>query len=178
MCDMRIRISFSRISVSERRITFALVLNILSILLLVATTIIVIVRYNMLPADAQVPTHWGASGEADAWSGKGSLFVPLALAYFMCLITMPLSFMKPYEMLNMPGTLKERAFAKNPVAFNNTVRGFLAVMSFTVIFVSSWSAIASSFQLQLGIWFLPVIILLIVAPFVALIVRLVLIARG
>ena len=162
----------------DMRITFAKVMIALSLLLLVATTIIVIVRYNMLPADAQVPTHWGASGEADAWSGKGSLFVPLALAYFMCLITMPLSFMKPYEMLNMPGSLKERAFAKNPVAFNNTVRGFTAVMSFIVVFVFSWSAIASSFQLQLGIWFLPVVILLVVVPFVALIVRLVLIARG
>lgn len=162
----------------DMRITFAKVMIALSLLLLVATTIIVIVRYNMLPADAQVPTHWGASGEADAWSGKGSLFVPLALAYFMCLITMPLSFMKPYEMLNMPGTLKERAFAKNPVAFNNTVRGFLALMSFTVVLIFSWSAIASSFQLQLGIWFLPVVILLVVVPFVVLIVRLVLIARG
>jgi len=65
--------------------------EIIPIILIIVAFIVGLQLYSQLPN--QVPSHWNAQGEVDAWSGKGFavLFAPiLALAIYLLMTFIPL----------------------------------------------------------------------------------------
>ena len=99
-------------------------LEIVGLILLAAIFIYTAFRYPMLPDE--VPTHYGVTGEADAWGGKGHLwFVPFVAAIVYGLVTLAAFFPNAW---NYPAKIDED---KLEIAENN-VRQLLMYMKILI----------------------------------------------
>ena len=116
----------------------------LGLLMLLAATAFVLLRWQSLPE--QIPTHFDAAGQADAYGSKGSLIMLLLTAWGLyALITVTSFFPSTW---NVPG--------KNRPAGLRAAADTLAVMRVQFAFMFAWLLFCSAVGRDLGVWFLPV----------------------
>lgn len=126
--------------------------------------VLVIANFAVLAAvwsglPARVPTHFGASGAADAWGGKGSLLLlPILLAVMYAGITAIERFPKIF---NFPVEVTE----KNAAALYRLGREMSVVLKTLMALIFSYLQFqtveaAQNAHIGLGGWFLPVTLVL------------------
>lgn len=79
-----------------------------------------------LPADAQVPMHWNAAGQVDAYGGRGSLFLLPAVVLFLTLLFAVLPHIEPRRL-----NLRRSANAYRTVWI--AVVGFMTVIQAAIV---------------------------------------------
>ena len=57
------------------------IMTVLGFLILLAVTVFVLIRWSSLPE--QIPSHFGAAGQIDGYSGKSGLIVLLVFGWIM-----------------------------------------------------------------------------------------------
>ena len=130
----------------------------LSAALLLSVTLFVIVRYPAIPD--QIPTHFGPSGQADAFGAKSGILFPLVMGWVMLVMMTVLSFFP--GAWNVPGN-SPRALA--------AAADMIAVLRLVVSLMFGWMTLCSALGRGLGAWFLPVTLAAVFLPLVYLIVQ-------
>ncbi|MGP4105614.1 DUF1648 domain-containing protein [Virgibacillus sp. L01] len=142
-------------------------LNILSVILLICSIVFVVQAYNSLPE--QVPTHFNAKGEADAWGNKGTVLLMPAIA-FVSFIIMYFVTKAPHRFNYMVKVTEENAPRLYTLA-----RTFMAVINFEMVAIFSyitWAMVQSaSSGSGLGINFIFFVILLPIATIISFMIK-------
>ena len=132
------------------------VLNIAGLLLLAGLVLYIALAWKALPE--QVPSHYGLSGEADAWKGKNAvLFCPIVGILVYALIAVVERFP---SLWNTGVTLT----AENAMPVLFLLKGMLTFLKFTIALGFSYIGYCTAAARSLGFWFLPVFLLLLFVP--------------
>ncbi|PZX52059.1 DUF1648 domain-containing protein [Algoriphagus chordae] len=140
-----------------------IVLEILGWLAILAIWGLVIAKYSSLPDS--IPTHFNAAGQPDSFGGKATLFV---LPIMGTLTFLGLTFLNMFpEIFNYPTDIT----AANASAqyLNSTRMMRYLKMILVVIFgliVFNKIQIATELKSEMGIWFIPVSLLLMFVPLI------------
>jgi len=126
--------------------------ELLSALGLLSAIFVVVFNYRTLPQ--RIPTHFGASGLADGWGDKSSLWVLVGVTCFLYAMLSLVRFL-PASSMNMPVAEEQRAAAL-PMVFE--MIGWLKAETICVFAFIVWTAVAvvQGRSQGLGAWFLPV----------------------
>ena len=124
------------------------ILSILSFLLLAGQILCLILRCNHLPDE--IPTHFGLSGQADAYGSKGSVIL---LPVISILIYLLMIFVEKFpELWNVPGHVTP----ENIGWIYGNVKSMLVSEKFGVCFIFFYINYCTVFCRDIGAWFLPV----------------------
>ena len=124
------------------------ILSILSFLLLAGQILCLILRWNHLPDE--IPTHFGLSGQADAYGSKGSVIL---LPVISILIYLLMIFVEKFpELWNVPGHVTP----ENIGWIYGNVKSMLVSEKFGVCFIFFYIIYCTVFCRDIGAWFLPV----------------------
>ncbi len=134
-----------------------LVLQVLGLLLLIAATVFVLLRWRTLPET--LPTHFDVAGLPDEYGGKSSLISLLVVGWVAYLLFTVLSYFP--QTWNLP--------VKTPRAYR--IAGLMMpLLGLVLAFVFSWVLVCTVLGRGLGVWFLPTVGAGIGIPVLALIV--------
>ncbi|HLS09193.1 DUF1648 domain-containing protein [Lentibacillus sp.] len=121
-----------------------------SLVLLTATFTYVILKYASLPDT--IPIHFNAQGEADNWSGKGTIFLLPVISLLMFIALYFLN--KVPHIYNLPVNITE----ENAPRIYPIARTMMAVFNFEMVAIFSyltWDVInAAEGNATLGVWFI------------------------
>jgi len=119
---------------------------------LLSAIFLVVFNYRELPQ--RIPTHFDASGVANGWGDKSSLWVLVGIACFLYLLLTLVRFLPPNSM-NIPVSQEKRA-AAIPLAL--AMIGWLKFETMCIVAFILWStvAVAQGQRQGLSAWFLPV----------------------
>jgi uncharacterized membrane protein len=124
---------------------------------LLSTIFVVAFNYRELPQ--RIPTHFGASGLANGWGDKSSLWALVGVACFLYAMLSLVRFLPPSAM-NMPVAQEQRA-----AALPMTLEMIEWVKAETICMFAYivWTAVgvAQGRSLGLGAWFLPLTLVVI-----------------
>ena len=129
----------------------------IALLVLAVSAINIFMHWSSLPA--QVPSHYNALGEPDAWSSRGFVFVPLLIG---SILWVGLHVLEKFPHIhNYSGLTKINAepLYKNSMLMLNFIKN-----EFMLIFtIGSWNDIhvANGNDSFLGVWELPLTLLII-----------------
>lgn len=132
------------------------ILQPLCAVLVLANFAVLAAVWGSLPV--RIPTHFGASGAADAWGGKGSLLLmPILMAVMAAGLTLLERFPKIF---NFPVEINE----KNAAVLYRLGRELIVVLKTVVVLIFSYIQfqtveVARNARIGLGGWFLPVTLL-------------------
>ena len=127
---------------------FQKILLYLSVLSLIVPLIYIVATWTSIPD--QIPTHFNASGEADAWNSKTSVIVLIVVQVFI-FILMLFSLLFP-QIWNFPVKLTQN----NAEAAYRYTRSMLCWMTLGINAMFSYINIQSCRGASLGVFFLPV----------------------
>lgn len=142
----------------------------LGLLFIVATWAIVFINYKNLPAI--IPIHYNGVGEADGFGGKGSIFLMPILSIVLYI---GLTILNRYpHVFNYPISITESNALRQYTIATSMIRW----MKVIIIFIFGWTTIDTILQAKgyhegLGIWFLPIILVLIFFPMIYGIIKMV-----
>lgn len=127
---------------------FQLVMEILAFICFFGVTIYMICTWHALPA--QIPSHFGASGQPDAYGGKGHLifmYVIMLLTYLLMLVCtfIPKSW-------NLPVRITER---NAPLACQYA-RSLIVMLTLVINVTFGYLQVQSIRCTSLNPWFLPI----------------------
>ena len=136
---------------------FRIVLQGLGLLFLLAVTVFILIRWQELPAE--IPAHFDAAGHADSFSSKTSLISLLVVAWVSYGLFTVLSYFPRFW--NLP--------VKSPRAYQ--IAGVLMpVLGLMLALIFGWISLRSAQGLDLGRWFMPVVLAGVGVPLLVLIV--------
>ena len=116
----------------------------LGMLLLIAATVFVLLRWRALPES--IPSHFDAAGLPDAYGDKNSLISLLVVGWVAYLLFTVLSYFP--QTWNLP--------VKTPRAYR--IAGLMMpVLGLVLAFVFSWILTCTVLGRGLGAWFLPAV---------------------
>ena len=140
----------------------------LGLLALGGVTVLVLVRLPSLPE--QLPAHYNAAGEVDAWGGRGILWVPLAVGWMIFLVLS--------VVLRLPGAWNIGGSAAGEQRDKALVitRSMLSLLRCAVALDFAYLTWCTAECRPLGTWFLPVFLGLIFLPLGVNVVRLMLLS--
>ena len=127
---------------------FQKILLYLSVLSLIVPLIYIAATWTSIPD--QIPTHFNASGEADAWNSKTSVIVLIVVQVFI-FILMLFSLLFP-QIWNFPVKLTQN----NAEAAYRYTRSMLCWMILGINAMFSYINIQSCRGASLGVFFLPI----------------------
>ena len=127
---------------------FQKILLYLSVLSLIVPLIYIVATWTSIPD--QIPTHFNASGEADAWNSKTSVIVLIVVQVFI-FILMLFSLLFP-QIWNFPVKLTQN----NAEAAYRYTRSMLCWITLGINAMFSYINIQSCRGASLGVFFLPV----------------------
>lgn len=144
---------------------FQIILEIITLAVNIGTGVFLISIWGNLPE--QIPSHFGAGGEADAYGGKGSLI-------FLFIMMLALSLMMFAAALfpnlwNMPCKITEN----NSVLAYRYTRTMMCSLSLVMAALFSYTLICSALGRPLGAWFLPVTLAVMLGDIIFCIVKIV-----
>lgn len=125
--------------------------------------VFLIVVWGKLPD--QVPAHFNAAGEVDRWGSKWELMILPLVGFFSTMMMMGFEFSP--EMHNYPKRFNEsnaKAFYLNSRQMINRLKNMILI-TFSLIMFDSIT-IALEWNAGLGIWLLPIILILTFLPMV------------
>lgn len=143
---------------------FHKILEGISLALFLLTALWLVLRFPGIPE--QIPSHFGFSGEADAWRAKGFLFILLGVDAVLYL-GLTLVARLPARIWNTPVEVTE----KNRDFVYGTCLSLLLVTKLVLTGSFSYILMQSIGQRSLGGWYLPVFLLLIFAPMIYYLVK-------
>lgn len=121
----------------------------ISVVLLILPFVYLILVWNQLPA--RIPTHYDTTGAANAWGNKSSAwFLPCIGVGLYALITILSLFPSIW---NIPVEITE----ENRESVYRAMRWFIILLKLCMQFVFLYLTLSTT-QVNLGAWFLPVIL--------------------
>ena len=139
--------------------------NLLCLILLVGIFAVLFIFWRDLPE--QIPAHYDAFGRVDRWGGRGELLLcPIAAAVLYAGITLLERFPQIWN-TGVAVTDANRAAVYR--ALKNLIVTLKLAMVFAFVFIAACAALAR----PLPGWFLPADLILIFAPLVLFLVRIV-----
>lgn len=140
-----------------------IVFEIITLAVNVGTGIFLISIWSRLPE--QIPSHFGAGGEADAYGGKGSLIF-LFIMMLILSLTMFGTALFP-NLWNMPVKITEN----NSALAYRYIRTMICSLSLIIAALFSYMTICSALCRSLGAWFLPVTMIIILGDIIYFIIK-------
>lgn len=128
------------------------VVEIISYLLLIAFWIFIVFSFQHLPDE--VPTHYNALGEADAFGDKETILILPIIATFLFFLLSILS--RSPETFNYAVEITEENAEKqyrNAVRLMRTLKTLIVLIFFFIAYQTIQIALKKAFDL--GVWFLP-----------------------
>lgn len=119
------------------------IMTVLGFLILLAATVFVLIRWPSLPD--RIPSHFGAAGEIDGYSGKSGLIVLLVFGWIMYVFVTVCSFFP--STWNLPG--------KNRPGGLQATADMLAILRPLLALMFGWLLFCTASCRGLGTWFLP-----------------------
>ena len=127
-----------------------LVINILCLILLVGTVIYLIVAWGSLPD--QIPGHFGGDGQITRYGSKGTLIIPLVIAWLLYLGFLVI------ERVPQIWNTGVRVTEENKYRVYGTIRSLLSTVKLIICAVFAFITIIASQSQNLPSWFLGVFI--------------------
>ncbi|HEY2422385.1 MAG TPA: DUF1648 domain-containing protein [Neobacillus sp.] len=143
------------------------ILDVLSICLLAITFFHLFLIWNNLPE--KVPMHFNAAGNVDGWGGKISIwFLPiLSLILFVMILILS----KFPQVFNFPVTITE----ENAPKLYLEARRMLVIVNFEIVLffsIVSWQSVRNAFGVKgIGVWYLPLFIIILLGTIVVSLYR-------
>jgi uncharacterized membrane protein len=142
-------------------------LTTISLLLLIANIIYLCVAWSSIPD--KVPMHFNAAGEVDRWGGKGGVLVlPFVAAFLWSLLTVLEKYPHTYNYIKLSKDNVEKQY-KNARMMMNVTKAII------VIYMVYWNwqtvQVAYGNQIGLGVWELPIFLLLLFGSMAFFIIR-------
>ena len=125
-------------------------LDVLALLILIGTILFLIVYWKHIPD--MIPTHYNAKGEIDGWGGKASLLLLPVLSAFL------------YIMLSFSKMIRFRFLRKEIRVLAPEFMFPLLKLVLTASF--AYMTICGAAARPLGLWFLPVFLVLTLLPLI------------
>ena len=144
---------------------FDKIMAVLAILILLAATVFVLVNWSNLPE--QIPSHYNIKGQPDAYGGKGTIIVLMAIGWIMVPLLMILS---KFPCLYSTGVERTPA---NEAVINRITRDLISFMEFTIAVLFAYMMIVPIRGSDMGVWFMPVFLALIFGSIIVTVVRLI-----
>ena len=134
------------------------ILGIISVLGVFISWIYLIVSWTGLPN--KIPTHFDFSGRVDSWGGKGSLLIaPIFMSVLYIILTITSKFPESFNyMVNITEENARKQY-QNARTLMAWVRTEITVMFLYLEWQSIQVAVSKS--TGLGIWFLPVFLIIV-----------------
>ncbi|MFB4167792.1 DUF1648 domain-containing protein [Virgibacillus sp. JSM 102003] len=142
-------------------------LNILSVIILICSIVYVVQAYNSLPE--QVPTHFNAKGQADAWGNKATVLLMPAIAL--------VSFIIMYFVTKAPHTFNYmvKVTEENAPRLYALARTFMAAINFEMVVIFSyiaWAMVQSANSgTGLGVSFIFFVIIVPIATIISFMIK-------
>lgn len=144
---------------------FDKIMTILAILILLASTIFVLAKWDSLPE--QIPIHYNFKGQPDAYGGTGSLVFSMVIDWTMLLTLTILS-----KFPHLWNTGVERT-PVNAAVINRIVRDMLSVMELSLAALFGYTMIVPVIGIDMGVWFMPLFLGVIFGTIMVTVVRLI-----
>lgn len=126
------------------------------VILFIASIVYLVVQWGDIPD--KIPAHFNSAGEVDRWGSKGELFILPSIGFFLHVLLSLLE--KAPHMHNYPKRLNEQnveQFYLQSRKLLNAVKNICLLM-FAYLTVQI-ARVAKSEIESLGIWFLPVLLI-------------------
>lgn len=114
----------------------------------------------------EIPTHYGISGQPDAWGDKSSCVVVLVVGVVLWGLIRLVEQVPALWNTGVPVTEENREHVYR------TLKHMLVGMRLALSIVFSWLTAWSAQARPLGIWFLPLTLLLVLGPMAFFLIRL------
>lgn len=145
--------------------TYDKVLDILSIVILLAATVFVIVNWSKMPE--QIPSHYNFKGQPDAYGDGDSLIVTVIMGWIILLSVLILG-----RLPQLWNTGVERT-PVNEAAVNRIIRDMLSVTNVSIAVLFAYMMVVPVIGTSMGIWFMPLFLALIFGNIIVAVVRLI-----
>ncbi len=141
------------------------ILDIFISLWLIGITVFLICYWKHIPEE--VPYHWNAAGQIDDYSDKGGYIMLIIMMYFLW------AWHALSKLIPLFG-IKENLFGKNRIIVPrnveirayNLIFAMLWICDLLMQFMLGYIILCGVFVKKLGVWFLPVCIILFIADFI------------
>ena len=137
-----------------------LALLVLTLLVLLAATVFVAVRWRSIPE--QIPAHYDAAGQITDWTGKGSLISLLVLDWAMAVLVAVTARMSPEAMRKYGIRVSAVRFGRRTVLAATGL--MLDVLALVLALIFSYIIVCSALCRELGAWFLPATLAAVFLP--------------
>ena len=136
---------------------FRIVLQILGLLVLLAATVFILLRWAELPAE--LPTRFDTAGNPTSYGAKSGLISLLVMAWVMYAVFTVLSYFPKFW--NLP--------VKSPRAYR-IAGAMMPVLGLVLALILSWTGVCSALDRSAGAWFMPATVAGIGVPLLVLLV--------
>ena len=137
-----------------------LILLVLTLLVLLATTVFIAVRWQNIPD--QVPSHFDDAGQVTDWTGKGSLITLLVVDWAAAALVAVTARMSP-ETRRRFGIRVSGLRMGERTALEATGL-MLDILALVLALIFSYIAVCSALCRELGAWFLPATLAAVFLP--------------
>ncbi|RDI47988.1 DUF1648 domain-containing protein [Falsibacillus pallidus] len=159
--------SFNRPVIKLKKSPLQIILNSLGIIAFSGTIFYTLLSWGDLPP--RIPTHFNAAGEVDGMGSKGSIWALPVIGLILWIgLTILENYPHVYNYINLTKETAERQY-KNAVLMVNILKNLIIVLFSYLTWVGI--QIGKGHQEGLGIWFLPVFLVLILGTVIFFIVR-------
>lgn len=148
-----------------RTTKFDLMMNSIAVVVLAAATLFLLLNWENLPE--RIPSHYNFKGEPDAYGGTGSLIFLMVTGWIIVLMMCILGKFPKYW-----NTGVERTPA-NEAVINRIVKDMMGVMIVSISLLFSYMLIVPVLQMNMGVWFMPLMLFVIFGTMIVTVVRLI-----
>lgn len=147
------------------------VIDFLITVIVIGISVFLLFYWKHIPE--QVPLHWNFAGEIDDYSDAGSYIMLVIMMYFFFAGHMITKIIPSFD-------LKENLFGKELIhkvskekeaEAMNVLLGMLWVCDLLVQMIFAYIILCGVFLRDLGVWFLPLMMILLTADFVCFFIR-------
>ncbi|WP_340153720.1 DUF1648 domain-containing protein [uncultured Marivirga sp.] len=151
----------NRPKIKLQKTTFEYLIEIANLAILVLTWLYIFLSYSEL--NSEIPVHFNASGEADRYGGKQSIFL---LPLISTMLFIGLSVLNKYpHIFNYPTEITEENAKRQYRNASNLIRILNLIIGFVFAYIIYETINAKTGNSEtLGKWFLPTFIIIINIP--------------
>lgn len=142
---------------------FQIVLEVLSLLILISTIALLIIRWKDLPD--QIPGHYNLAGEIDRWGNKNELIVIPVFSIMLYLLLTVITFFP--SIWNMPVSVTD----KNKEKVYGCVKSMLLVMKVEIMALFFWINYNSMSAKAMTPLFLPILLITVFGTMIYYLVK-------
>ena len=149
-------------------------LNVITLAAFVGTIVYLISSWTIIPSE--IPAHYNAVGEVDRWGGKGEMLILPIIAFLMWIgMTVLEKFPHVYNYINLTKDNARAQYLNGRLLVNVLKNEILLLFSYL-----TWKnvQVAIGEHDSLGVWFLPVFLLIIFGSMAYFIVKSLRLSKG